>query len=57
MLPKRTLSIANVIIILLMLLCVSGGVLRLEYPSKYSKLHQGLDYIYLFCDTLLISLL
>ena len=37
--------------ILSMLLCINGGVLIcLEYPSKHSKLHQGLDYIvYLWC--------
>ena len=29
-----------------MLLCISGGVLlSLEYPSKHSGLHQGLDYL------------
>ena len=29
-----------------MLLCINGGTLVcLECPSKYSRLHQGLDYI------------
>ena len=33
-------------IILSMLLGISGGILvRLEYPSKHRRLHQGLDYI------------
>ena len=29
-----------------MLVCISDEVLvRLKYPNKHSKLHQGLDYI------------
>ena len=43
---KNNASEHYVIFILSILLCINGEIfLCLEYPNKYCKVHQGLDYI------------